>query len=77
MICERCKIAGNLNEQLNSLEQKEEPGPKTQARIENLRKAVVYNHDACSAKDCMCQHRVGALIARGYEEEQVSSPAGS
>lgn len=36
-----------------------------------------YNHSKCVTKDCMCQHRVGALVARGYEEEQVSSPVGA
>lgn len=38
--------------------------------------AAKYNHDKCVQKDCMCQHRVGALVARGYEEEQVSSTVG-
>lgn len=67
MICERCKIAGNLNGDLTKLQAVEEPGEKTLARINNLKEAIKHNHDHCTERDCMCQHRMGALVAREQE----------
>lgn len=82
MICERCRIAGDLNNQLNDLLVRwsgQEQPPNVQSRAANLRESIEYNHNHCRQHGklgCLCQHRIGEYVARRNEEEEVSSPVG-
>ena len=43
--------------------------------IEAREKQIDYLHSLCVG--CECQHKVGNVLARGYEKSEVSSVAGN
>lgn len=71
MICEKCKIAGDINQRTA------DSHPRTHLELTALRERVRQLHDQCNEHDCMCQHRIGVYVARGQEKGTSGSTPGN
>jgi hypothetical protein len=66
VICEKCKTAGDINEEMI------QRGEMLERTEQAFRNRITQLHEQCTDHDCMCQHRVGVYVARGQEVSKAA-----